>query len=325
MRRSLKRLGDLYRIPIVLDRRIDPSRELNLAVQDSPFVRVVAAAAVQLDVRVEPVGSCLYVGPKETAAYVPLLIQLAESQIETLPKQKQTSWRAVFPVQVAHLTSPRDLVKELCTGRRIDIANLERVPHDLWPEQNWGSLTLAESLALILIGFDMTFEINDVGDCTARPVDTQKRVTLTHDSFGDDQGGQLAEIVEGFRGAKIDGTTVTLAASLETHAELRRRLQSLRVESKGRSATAAPSPGRPLPKQTYSLEVKNQPLGPVVTQLCMRLGLQLQFADNITKADRDRLVSFQVQNATLEQLFAAMVAGTDLKAEFKDGILTLRR
>ena len=46
-----------------------------------------------------------------------------------------------------------------CRTTRLARCEAERIPHDLWPAGNLPELSLAEQLTVLLIGFDLTFEL----------------------------------------------------------------------------------------------------------------------------------------------------------------------
>jgi hypothetical protein len=76
---------------------------------------------------------------------------LPPSQRSVFTRQKTLSW--------PRLAKPRTLVTGLVQTNGWRVANAERIPHDLWSAGELKGLTLAEQLAVLLIGFDLTYEI----------------------------------------------------------------------------------------------------------------------------------------------------------------------
>ena len=137
------------------------------------------------------------------------------------------------------------------------------------------------------------------------------------DGWVSSQAGASMTTAHKVPAAKIDGTTITLDANLAAHVELRSRLQQRR-QNPTRQSTDQRSPKTGIqPEQRYSLQIQNQPLGPIVTQLAERLGLSSDLSA-INAADQNQLISFQVANATTQELFQAVVSGTEFQISIDD-------
>jgi hypothetical protein len=57
------------------------------------------------------------------------------------------------------LAEPRRVVESAVEGRGWRIANVDAIPHDLWSSGRLGALSLTDQLTLLLVGFDLTFEL----------------------------------------------------------------------------------------------------------------------------------------------------------------------
>ncbi|MCI0335243.1 MAG: hypothetical protein L0228_18695, partial [Planctomycetes bacterium] len=78
--------------------------------------------------------------------------RLAGNRRAPLEQRGELSW--------PRLTEPRGLVTSLVEQHGWRIENATRIPHDLWPAGSLPELTLAEQLTVLLIGFDLMFEID---------------------------------------------------------------------------------------------------------------------------------------------------------------------
>ncbi len=64
-------------------------------------------------------------------------------------------------LKTKRLDTPREILQGIAKKLRLDIASLNLIPHDLWPELDLPETTAYELLSLLSIGFDATFEIRE--------------------------------------------------------------------------------------------------------------------------------------------------------------------
>ena len=57
------------------------------------------------------------------------------------------------------LSEPRQVISAVIEQRGWRVAEPERIPHDLWAAGELPELSVAEVLTVLLIGFDLTFEL----------------------------------------------------------------------------------------------------------------------------------------------------------------------
>ena len=57
------------------------------------------------------------------------------------------------------MSEPRRLIASIVEQRGWRLANADAIPHDLWSAGELPEMTLAEQLTVLLIGFDLTFEL----------------------------------------------------------------------------------------------------------------------------------------------------------------------
>ena len=80
--------------------------------------------------------------------------------------------------------------------------------------------------------------------------------------------------------------------------------------------TVAPGPGKdPLANKRFTLTITEQPVGPLVEKLAAQLNLELVMDEEAIRRAGialDRRVSFEVEKATVDQLFQAALGSTGL-------------
>ena len=306
---SLKRLGNVYQIAVVVDRRVDPERTLNLSAQESALLRVLVAAAVQLDLHAEVIGPTVYIGPENSTRLGPLLLEIARAKIAKLPNRRRAGWDSREPVQIDRLGEPRAIIERMCASRNVTLANPTKIPHDLWDAQTWPSLTLPESLTLLLLGFDMTFDVTAMGECRIRPIDRTKRVAHVHAVKL--RAAHRPALKSAFPDVVFSDGGIDLTANLETHADLRDWVRRTRNTDNAATVKNRPAPLVDVPR-SYSIEIKNQPLKPIATGLFGRLGMDVEFDDVISTETLQQNVSFKVANASFDEMVSAMLKEVDL-------------
>jgi hypothetical protein len=69
----------------------------------------------------------------------------------SLSQKQRTEW--------PRLADPRGVITSVVEHRGWRVANAEAIAHDLWPAGELPELTFAEQLTVLLIGFDLSFEL----------------------------------------------------------------------------------------------------------------------------------------------------------------------
>ncbi len=305
LREALNSLAASQQVAIVLDRRVDPGQPLDLELRDVPVASALARIAADRGLGVAQLDAVMYVGPPSAARRIRTLAALAREQVEALPRAARERLLARQSWQWEDFATPRVLLEHLADSQELTVENLDAVPHDLWPRASLPPLTLVDRLTLVLIGFDLTFEVADQGRAI-RIVPARADMTLTRS----------------YPAGRDPQATASRVASLVPDAAV--RVQGEQIEVRGRAEdharVAALLSGQPqrrarhtVPRErvkVFTLNVENKPLGPLVRQLAAQLQLELQMDDSALAAsgvELQRLVSLQVNSATLEELLNALL------------------
>jgi hypothetical protein len=295
-REGLANLARSTGVAIWLDRRIDPGRKLTLKATDEPLNLVLLRAAQSLEAGVALVGSVVYLGPPETAAVIATVATLRRQELQKVDAGARSKLVRSEAWRFDELAEPRELLVNLAERGGVTVENPELVPHDLWLAGDFPAMPWTERMTLLLAGFGLTYEYAEHGKgIRLVPLPAEVTYEKAYIPRGDarDAAAQLARLAPRAK-IEIAGSRLLVAASAEDHDKIDRLLKGETVKT----VVAAP------PAQRYSLEVKNEPAGAVVSTVATRLGKELKYAPDV-RATLGTKVTFAVKDVSLAELLDA--------------------
>ena len=241
LRRAVGNLARTQQVAIFVDRRVDPEQELQFSVNDVALRHVLQRLAEDLKLGTCRVGPVSYLGPKSAADALGTLTAIKDEQSRRLPADVRGRLARTKPLRWAELSTPRELLGQFTQEADFRLEGLEQIPHDLWPAVDLPSLTLTQRLSLLLIGFDLTFEVSEDGRTiqltplpTNRVFERSYTVTSQHTSAWE----QLARRFPQASLTREPGK-VTVAGPLEVHEAVRELLTPKRTGPPPRTKPAA--------------------------------------------------------------------------------------
>jgi hypothetical protein len=156
---AIGRLKPLFDETVFVDRRVDPSLRVSLDIDASSAEQVVVALAEENELGVGRLGKLIYLGPNASAEQLKSLATLRAKEVAKLPAELRTPLAGKQRLSWPRLSEPRQLVTSAVQRSGWRVGEAERIPHDLWAAGELPELSLAEQLTLLLIGFDLTFEL----------------------------------------------------------------------------------------------------------------------------------------------------------------------
>jgi hypothetical protein len=156
---ALARLTRLFDETTFLDRRIDPTVRANLDMSASSAQQVLTRIAVEHGWGVSRLGDVVYMGPAAAARQLDSIAEQRRQEIAKLPQPQRAVFTRKRALNWPRLAVPRVVVTELVKKNGWGVVDAERIPHDLWAAGQLNGLTFAEQLTMLLIGFDLTYEI----------------------------------------------------------------------------------------------------------------------------------------------------------------------
>ena len=159
LREAIGRLQPLFDEPVFVDRRVDPNIRVSLDIAATSAEQVLKALAAVHELGVGRLGKLIYLGPRSSAEQLRSTVAQRSKEIIGLPAELRPSLMRKQQLTWPRLSQPRQLAAsaiEQCGWR---IAEPERITHDLWAAGELPELSVAEELTVLLIGFDLTFEL----------------------------------------------------------------------------------------------------------------------------------------------------------------------
>ncbi|REJ92799.1 MAG: hypothetical protein DWQ34_11305 [Planctomycetota bacterium] len=327
LRPLLHRLRADREIALLLDRRIDPSREFDIHLAPVRLHSALEAIAEQADVGVSIVGSTVYFGPHEAAGALRTVIALRESELEQFSERlgrREFELTRTSTVRWSDLARPADLIRQ--TGEKVSLSveDLDQIPHDLWAAGEMAGVTPVEALSLLLIQFDLTFEWT--GPATGVriiPLPRQVGITRVHTVRGVEVDEALERIRDRFPEMSIEreGAELRVDGTVEQH-------EQIAVLARGGNPDAEQDDAvdfGPLGRRRFTFKVLRQPAGAVLKTLEVN-GLDLVYdLESFTAAgiDLNQKISFDLNQATPDELFSRICAPLNLEYEIDGETITL--
>lgn len=316
LRSALTVLSRTQRVAILLDRRVDPDQKVDITSELVPLEDFFTLLAARLNLGVCYIGPVVYFGPREITTKLPTLLAAKKDDLEKFPIAVRRKLLHSAAAQWPMLTTPRELIEQVSGEMGVQVAGVEQFPHDLWDAGDLPPTTAIERLSLILAGFDLTFALSaDASQATLVPIAGVVSLERSY-NVGSAARVRAAELGKMLPDAKlrVEGNSLIVVASLEDHDAIRRLL-----EGKSVRRTVVTDGER-----VYTLKVEAKPVGAVLKYLAQQLKLELE----VDPRDADKLeqiVSFEVQEASLDQLLTKALAPAGLTYTLSAEKLTIRR
>lgn len=154
LRTVARRLGDLARRPVILDRRLDPDAPVTLDIRDATLVDVLEQIAQPLGASCAVMPTSIRIVPGHAAARLVASDAERTRVIAALPLVSRRLAGRRAPWVWEDGARPRDLIERLADEAGIDLTGLDDIPHDHLAAAELPALPLAERFDLLLSQFD---------------------------------------------------------------------------------------------------------------------------------------------------------------------------
>jgi hypothetical protein len=314
LRDALARLENTLDVPIFTDRRVDPNQRISVDIADAASDEVLNQTAAAASLGMSRLGRLVYFGPASAAGQLRTLATIGDEAIAKLPDKMRSAAKVKQSLNWSRLAEPRQLVTKLVEGRGLRLAGAERIPHDLWPAGSLPDLSLAEQLAVILIGFDLTFAV-ELREGVIKVVPISGPVTIRR-HYRLPRDVEFDQLKERFRGIELRDSRrdVIFDGSAEDHERL-----GLLLRRQRELVRSPPVPGKT--RKLLTLRIEQQPLRNVLEQVGQRLGWTIEIDDAAIQAagvSLDERVTFAVENVDEDALLTALLRPAGLDHE-RDG------
>ncbi|MEX2138490.1 MAG: STN domain-containing protein [Pirellulales bacterium] len=300
LRRAVQNLARSQRVAILLDRRVDPDQEIELAATDIPLEEALSRIAAKLNLGVSRVGPVMYLGPAPTAERLRTLVELRQQEFNRLSPSARAPLVAPKPCQWDMLSTPRELLAEAASDYGVQIESLADVPHDLWPAGELPPVELAERVSLIVAQFDLTFQVSPDGRMV-RLMPMPARAVLEKSYPVATPAAAISRLKDVLKSSELTASDrkIIVRGPAEEHEMVATLLSGKKV----RRTTVAQG------KTVYQLNIV-MPVGRLLRELGPKLNLDIEIDEPaIQRAglSLDKDVNVSVKDASEEQLLKAVL------------------
>ncbi len=312
----VRSLAETQRVAMWLDRRVDPDRPLTLSIRGATLKAVIDQIAAEEKLGDSSLGAVVYLGPPDSAAKLRTLAHLRLEELKPLTAPKRKAMTESRAWHWDDLTTPRDLLAGLAREAHVEIRSPELIPHDLWPARSLPALAWIDRLTLLLIQFDLTFNVSADGN-SVELVPIPQTVVASRSYPSGAPGREKIEVLARQypeTAVRKEGDQIVVEGRVEDLEAI------VAAATTGRSTkTKTITPG----KQVFKLSTE-QPLGALIEELGKRLDLDFQLdRDEIKRRgiSLNQTVSVKVENASLDDLIDAVLSPAGLKGQRKDRVV----
>lgn len=301
MRRVLERANEGLELGVLLDRRLDPSRHVDLELRDTTNRGVFEALAKDAGGELRIVGETIYIGPGASAP-LRTLIHLREEEYRKRWPTKNGPARRTFAWD--NFATPRDVLTRLADEYGPAIEGVDTIPHDLWAAVELPEAPFVEAVSLVLIQFDRTFEWSENGDgIRIVPVPEAVGYERLHAPKGESAAELAAFLEKQFPESRVEvaGRRVRLFALHEAH-------EAAEAGPAGRAQAPMRGETSSLDQQRFTLRVAGVPASAVMKRL-EQTGLTFEYDPKALAAadvDLDQRIDLDVKDATTTELLKAV-------------------
>jgi hypothetical protein len=330
LRPLLRRLAEDRGVSIAIDRRIDPSTRVDVELPPDSLRAAIGAIADESGAQFVIVGDTVFLGPPDATAKLRTLIALREQELDdqgeaALGKRRFELSRR-HTLQWADLDRPADLLDRIAELWQLTIEGAELVPHDLWAGATYVGVSASEALSLVLSQFDLTFGWKP-GGAGVRIVPAPPTVSIvrSHTPRGLTPAAARDRILEHFPDLQIDidGRSLTLAATIEKHEDIALLVAGKSLEPR---RTRPAQLGSLFRRRITQMKVVRKPAIDVIRSLQANQ-VPVEYDPAALAAagiNLDQKISFDVQQATIDDLFHAICEPLGLAYEVQAETVVLR-
>jgi hypothetical protein len=324
-RQLLKEVAADRRVAIILDRRLDPSVEAPIDVNNVSLRTGLTGIARQVNGDVTIPENIVFLGPKSATKKLRTLIELRELDLQSKafsvpkPRRSELLQRKTFESQ--DLDAPREILETFAQQVALNISNGQLIPHDLWAGMVLPDVTIVEAVSVVLIQFDLTFRWIDQGAAIELiPIPDVVALERKHHSKQKPVDA-INEVRERFPQveAEVWKTEISIKGLLEDHEAVADFLRGDRV-----SSPIKIEPPQPLQKQLFTLKAERVPLISLLKKL-EESAINFDYdSDQLTEAgvDLEQKVQIDVKKASAKEFFKLLFDPVGL--EFQIDHLTVK-
>lgn len=321
LRPALLGLSAARRMAMVIDRRIDPNRVINLDASQRSFRTIVQDLVKSLEANVSQSEQFLYVGPHlATSRFRTLLVLRNDELAGLLPKLtsvRRKELKARHALAWEDLTAPQEIVERIAAKYKLSVQGLDLVPYDLWAQTDLPPIPITEALTVVLIQFDLTCRLNPSGtELQIIPIPEKLSLerTFTVPKAKATEVTQLLEAQAPQTQAVLRVDQVVAQGTLEQLEEVE---QMIKLITTGKSPPKSNPNDIPLSRRKISFQAQNAPISAIMKKVEMA-GVQFVYDPDHLKAagiDLEKLVEIDVREVSYQQFFQQLLGNHGMTFE----------
>ena len=306
LKQELAALSRNSSVAIFLDREIDPNQKIEFPSTLQPLGKSLDQVAEKVDGLALSVGSFVYIAPKEKALRY---LVLKNIQSYSQPTSLQQTLGQTSELKWSYLSNPRDTISVVAANLDLKLKNPERIPHDLWTEQNLPRLYKWEQLTFLLATLNLSFKI-DAAEQSLEVFELADGLVMTT-KFRKSEATKIRQAIYKSKLSSIKyverGSDFFVRGSLSELAEL---MDQTRVVRKWKSTIKAGS------KDVFDLKTSAS-RGQILATIARNRNVELKFSPDMNEALRQK-VSIDVKQVTAEELISETLKGTGLRYQLNE-------
>lgn len=314
LQRAVEHLTQQTGLTVVLDRRIDPGLELATVTLGPKVHLALNQLTANRDFTWLPADDVVLMGPSLTldrfATHILGAWHSLDSKLEAnhfLLHHDTIAW--------PELTTPQEALSLVAKQWDLDVTGIT-LPHDLWPARNLENVRVTTALGVVLMGFDLGFEIDPQSRrVTTCPLAIELAATKSYPplKLSADARRNVLGIAKGGRKAQLR----ELATGLElvgTAADHWRLEQAIFMEGKKRQAAGAQKESR------FTLRLERKPALAVFEALAVQGQYKLQIDDR-DSVKLTQPITLVVEERKLLEIINEVARQADVRIEAKGDTL----
>ena len=305
--RSLsQQVSERKRIPLFIDRRVDPSIPIQLASKNLTWEQWLYAIGNPHGYGFCRLEGLYYFGPKRTAICLPGQYEQINRWIGKNRKGAKVNWKRPVESSWPSLSQPDEMLVDLASEFQIEIVNDGKLPFDVWPESLLPDQPLVIKSLLLTVGFDRWIKVSQSGSkLMIVNFPKPEKVTFEFRNLVDSKNA-ARELESEFRGTKFKSTGRKRLEASGSLADIEDAFG--RVLSYQRVAVGAePNQAEP----TFTAELKGS-RGSILATMAQQLSIQLKFSPEI-RSVLEQHVEFDVKDSTAREIIDQSLTNTGLR------------
>tara|TARA_R110002095_G_scaffold114178_2_gene99744 strand:- start:11093 stop:12403 length:1311 start_codon:yes stop_codon:yes gene_type:complete len=331
IRSIIQRISSTQNISIILDRRIDPSLNLKVDLQNLTLEQGLQQLAALANAKTEVVGSTIYIGPEKAVSNLKTLLEIKSVELAELAvsgaefKSRLQFLSRNRTIHYQDLDQPAEILKQIAAAFQITINNGNQIPHDLWAHGTLSSVNANEALSLILIQFDFTYRWEEQAtQIQLIPIPDTVTIKKTYTPRGSSVVAVTRRLKETFPELTVasSGKTITVSASSELHEKIE---QFLNPGANSRNTMPQKVDAIPVQRRKFTLRVKNVPLLAIMKKL-EQSGIEFEYDDDqLADAgiDLNQQIEISVNDANAREFFDSLFRSFKLNYQIEGTRVTL--